>query len=215
MSHYECLLPSEAISNIIATFPAIIRYTNDRMDSEQERQLIEKAKTDIEAFGQLYDEYYSRIFSYILKRTAGIDMAQDITSEVFSKALNNLHRFHWRGIPFSAWLYRIANNEIANHFRKNGHRQLELDKISNSIDYAEPSSESEFLAAEAELKRHEDFLMLHENIARLATRYQEVITLRYFEEKQINEIAEILGKREGTVKSLLHRGLEKLRNSMR
>ncbi len=184
------------------------------MDSEQERQLIERAKADIDAFGQLYDEYYSRIFGYVLKRTAGIDSAQDITSEVFFKALNNLHKFRWRGIPLSVWLYRIANNEIANHFRKNGHQPLELDKISNSIDYSEPSSESELLASEAELKKHEDFLILHKSIARLSTRYQEVITLRFFENKQIHEIAEILGKREGTVKSLLHRGLGKLRKAM-
>ncbi|MGD9143198.1 MAG: sigma-70 family RNA polymerase sigma factor [Dehalococcoidia bacterium] len=184
------------------------------MDSEQERQLVETARTDINAFGQLYDEYYSRIFSYILKRVAGIDPAQDITSEVFFKALKSLHKFRWRGVPFSAWLYRIANNEIANHFRRNGHRRLELDTVTNSVDYSEPSPEDEVLTAEAELKKHEDFLALHESIARLAIRYQEVIVMRYFENKRIREIAEILGKREGTVKSLLHRGLEKLRKSM-
>jgi RNA polymerase sigma-70 factor (ECF subfamily) len=184
------------------------------MDSEQERQLIERAKADMNAFGQLCDEYYSQILGYVLKRTARIESAQDITSEVFFKALKNIHRFRWRGIPFSAWLYRIANNEIANHFRKNGHRQAGLDAISNSIEYSEPSPESEFLAAEAELKKHRDFLILHKSIARLSTRYQEVITLRFFENKLIYEIAEILEKREGTVKSLLHRGLKKLRKLM-
>jgi RNA polymerase sigma-70 factor (ECF subfamily) len=199
---------------IIATFPVKIRYISGSMDSEQERQLVETARTDINAFGQLYDEYYSRIFSYILKRVAGIDPAQDITSEVFFKALKSLHKFHWKGVPFSAWLYRIANNEIANHFRRNGHRQLELDTVTNSVDYSETSPEDETLAAEAELKKHEDFLALHESITRLAVRYQEVIVMRYFENKRVREIAEILGKREGTVKSLLHRGLEKLRKSM-
>ena len=185
------------------------------MDLEQEKNLVERAKNDIEAFGQLYDTYYSQILGYVLKRTANIEFTQDITSEVFFKALNSLQKFQWRGVPFSAWLYRIANNEISNHFRKNGKRQLELDKISNSITYSEPSSESEVLAAENELKKYEDFLILHENIARLPARYQEVIVLRFFENKRIHEIAEILGKREGTVKSLLHRCLEKLRKSMR
>ena len=184
------------------------------MELEQEKQLVGRAKNDPVAFGELYDRYYSRILGYIIKRTANIELAQDITSEVFFKALNNLHKFHWRDIPFSAWLYRIANNEIANHFRKNGQRQLDLEKISNSMAYAELSPESELLAAEAELKKHEDFLILHRNIAKLSNRYQEVISLRYFENKRINEIAEILGKQEGTIKSLLHRGLEKLRKAM-
>ena len=78
-----------------------------------------------------------------------------------------------------------------------------------------PSSEEELLEAEAELKRYEQYLALHDNIYRLDIKYQEVITLRFFENKQINEISEILGKREGTIKSLLHRGLKKLRELMK
>ena len=181
---------------------------------EYEKQLVERAKVDIKAFGELYDEHYSRIFGYVLKRTASVASAEDITSEVFFKALNNLHKFHWKGVPFSAWLYRISNNEIANHFRKNGHRQLELDTVSNSLDYSLPSSESELLDAEAELKKHGDFLLLHECIRKLPIGYQEVIVLRFFEKKRIREIAEILGKREGTVKSLLYRCLAKLKKLM-
>jgi RNA polymerase sigma-70 factor (ECF subfamily) len=184
------------------------------MDLDQEKLLVEQAKGDIEAFGKLYDIYYPRIFGYIIKRTAGIDAALDITSEVFFKALKNLQQFQWRGVPFSAWLYRIANNEVANYYRGNGHQQHELDIISNSIDFSEPSSESEFIVAETELARKQQFLELHIHISSLAMKYQEVITLRYFEGKLIYEIAEILGKREGTVKSLLHRGLKKLRKIM-
>lgn len=185
------------------------------MDLEQEKHLVERAKSDIEAFGELYDRYYSPILGYALKRTASIEVAQDVTSEVFFKALNKLRQFQWRGIPFSAWLYRIANNEIANHFRRNGRRPLGLDSISNATASSEPSSESGLLAAEDELKKCEDFLVLQENMAKLPTRYQEVIALRFFENKRIHEIAEIFGKREGTVKSLLHRGLERLRRAMK
>jgi len=89
-----------------------------------------------------------------------------------------------------------------------------LEEIPDSITPSNPSIESEVLEAEEELRRHEDFLLLHENIAKLSIKYQEAITLRFFENKQIKEIAEILGKREGTVKSLLHRGLEKLKKLM-
>jgi RNA polymerase sigma-70 factor (ECF subfamily) len=79
------------------------------MNVEQERELVERAKSNREAFGELYDQYYSRIFGYVLKRTANIEVAEDVTSEVFFKALKNLRQFRWRGVPFSSWLYRIAN----------------------------------------------------------------------------------------------------------
>jgi len=184
------------------------------MDLKQEKELVERAKNDTEAFGELYDQYYSKILGYVLRRTASIEIAQDVTSDAFFKALKNLGQFRWRGVPFSSWLYRIATHEIANYFRKSKHRQSCLEEVSNSISISNPSAETELLEAEAELKRREDFLILHENISKLSVKYQEVITLRFFENKQVKEIGEILGKREGTVKSLLHRGLEKLRKLM-
>ena len=184
------------------------------MDLEQEKALVERAKGDTKAFGELYEQYYSRIFGYVLRRTASIEVAQDVTSEVFFKALKNLGQFRWRGVPFSSWLYRIATNEIANYFRKSKPWQFSLEEVSNPISFSNPSTEAELLEAEAELKRHEDFLALHEDISKLPLKYQEVIVLRFFEDKQLKEIGEILGKGEGTVKSLLHRGLEKLRKFM-
>ncbi len=184
------------------------------MDLEQEKELVEKAKNDTQVFGELYDQYYPKIFGYVLRRTASIDVAQDVTSEVFFKALKNLGQFCYRGFPFSSWLYRIATNEIANYFRKNKREKFCLEEAFNSVSISNPSAETELLEAEAELKRHEDFLILHENLSKLSVKYQEVITLRFFENKQVKEIGEILGKREGTIKSLLHRGLEKLRKLM-
>jgi len=182
-----------------------------KMNVEQERELVERAKNDAEAFVELYDQYYSQIFGYVLKRTASIEVAEDVTSEVFFKALKNLKQFRWRGVPFSSWLYRIATNEIANYFTKSKPWQFSLEEVSNSISFSGPSTETELIQAEAELRRHEEFLTLHENISKLQLKYQEVIVLRFFEDKQLKEIGEILGKREGTIKSLLHRGLEKLR----
>ena len=184
------------------------------MDLEQEKALVERAKDDAEAFGELYDEYYNPIFGYVLRRTATIEVAQDVTSEVFFKALRNLRQFHWRGVPFSSWLYRIATHEIANYFRGSKRRQIRLGEVSNSISISNPSAETELLQAEAELRRREEYRALHESISRLPLKYQEVIILRFFENKQLKEIGGILGKKEGTIKSLLHRGLEKLRKFM-
>jgi len=88
-----------------------------------------------------------------------------------------------------------------------------LEEIPDSITPSNPPID-EVIEAEEELRRHEDFLLLHENISKLPIKYQDVITLRFFENKQIKEIGEILGKREGTIKSLLHRGLKKLKKLM-
>ncbi len=183
------------------------------MNLKEDKELIKEAKRNPEVFGELYDKYYSRIFSYTLKRTANLEIAQDITSETFFKALKKLWQFRWRNIPFSSWLYRIASNEIANYFRKNKYKPISLEKIPEPITVSNPSIE--ILEAEQELKKHQDFLMLRKEISKLPIKYQEVITLRFFEKKQIKEIAEILGKRGGTIKSLLSRGLEKLKNSVK
>jgi len=183
------------------------------MNPNDEKDLIKKAQKEPEVFGKLYDKYYPQIFGYILKRVADLEIAQDITSETFFKALKNLWKFRWKNISFSAWLYRIANNEIANYFRKNKKYSISLDKLKEKgfepISLHNP--ETEFLKAQEELKKHQDFLKIQEKISQLPIKYQEVIILRFFEKKKVKEIAEILGKKEGTIKSLLHRGLEKLK----
>lgn len=179
------------------------------MTLEEEKNLVERAKKDEQVFGLLYDEYYSRIFGYVLRRTADLDVAQDVVSETFLKALKNLGKFRWQNIAFGSWLYRIASNEIVNFFRKRK-PTIPLDKISD------PASAGDHLQgiiqAQEKLAEHQDFLAVQKQISGLDTKYQEVISLRFFEKKQIKEIAQILGKNEGTIKSLLHRGLEKLRN---
>lgn len=88
------------------------------MNSNDEKELIKRAQKESEAFAKLYDKYYPQIFGYILKRVANLEIAQDVTSETFLKALKNLWKFRWKNISISSWLYRIANNEIANYFRK-------------------------------------------------------------------------------------------------
>ncbi|MEL7563180.1 sigma-70 family RNA polymerase sigma factor [Dehalogenimonas sp. 4OHTPN] len=172
------------------------------MNIEEEKSLVELAKTDAAAFGALYDEYYRKIFGYALRRTANLQHAQDVTSEVFFKALKSINSFHWRKIPFSAWLYRIASNEVANCFRRNSHYQSSLIPDVAIVDD---------LSVKDEFQRCDDFLLVHQYVMKLPQKYQEVIALRYFEDKTIEDIAAILGKPENTVKSLLRRGLGKLR----
>jgi RNA polymerase sigma-70 factor (ECF subfamily) len=186
------------------------------MDLSEERELVRQAQKAPDAFAELYDRYYPGIFGYCLRRTANLEIAQDITSETFLKALKKLWQFRWRNISFSSWLYKIATNEINQYFRKAEYKKsVSLEELQEQgfepVSSHDP--ESELIEAQEELSQYQDFLEIQVRIVELPVKYQEVITLRFFEKKQIKEIAEILGKKEGTIKSLLHRAVEKLREA--
>ncbi len=186
------------------------------MDLGEEKKLVRQARKSPDAFAQLYDQYYPKIFGYVLRRSANIEAAQDITSETFLKALAKLWQFRWRSVSFSSWLYKIATNETNQYFRRAEYKKsISLEELQEH-GFELPAAhdpESELIEAEEELKQHQDFLEIQAKIAQLPAKYQEVIALRFFEKKQIKEIAEILGKREGTIKSLLHRAVERLRET--
>lgn len=183
------------------------------MDIAKEKQIIEKAKSDPEAFGRLFDKFYRPIFNYTLRRTSDIEAAKDITSLTFFKALKNLGKFRWQNVSFSAWLYRIATNEINNFYRKKKNRiRVSLEKIPEL--QSGDSADGDYRLAEAELESKRDFKRLHEHIKKLRPAYQTVISLRFFEKKKISEICAITGKGQGTVKSRLHRALKELKGNM-
>jgi len=185
--------------------------STDQLRSEED--LVKRAQHGSEGFAELYEIYYQRIFNYALKRTANVQLALDITSITFLKALSQIKKYRWRDVPFAAWLYRIASNEINDHYRREGGRRVtsieSIAELADTGDYAD-----EINHAEEELNRHEEFILLHKKISELPFIYQEVIALKFFERKKIREMVKILGKKEGTIKSLLHRGIEKLREKM-
>jgi len=187
------------------------------MNLSQEQQLIEQAKTDASAFGLLFDAYYEPIYGYCLKRLGTVEVAQDITSETFYKALQKIHRFTWRGISISAWFYQIANNEMRMYFRRNRHFTISLDVLYDQTGYEPISAHdllAETIAAQEMIDRKSHFLLAQRHLAALPVKYQEVITLRYMENKKHSEISQILCKKEGTVKSLLSRGIALLRKRL-
>lgn len=184
------------------------------MDLNQEKELIDRAKSDPEAFGIIFDKYHSAIFGYVLRRTANVEVARDIAAETFLRAFKNLSRFRWQGISISSWLYRIASNETISYFRHKKYEGESLDELLEITGFEVPDSKDfveEILSAEKELERHREFLRIQKLLEHLPEKYQEVIALRFFENKKTREIAEILNKNEGTIKSLLSRGLEQLR----
>ena len=186
------------------------------MELNEEKELIKQAQKDPEVFGRIFDEHYSKIFGFVLKRTGNLEVAQDITSETFFKALKKLWQFQWRNVPFSSWLYKIATNEINSYFRKGKYKSVSLEHLQEKgfDPVGSQNPHAELVEAEDKIKLHKDFLNCRERIGRLDIKYQEVIALRFFEKKQIKEISEILEKAEGTVKSLLSRGLDKLYDLM-
>jgi len=181
------------------------------MPLDHDEELIRRVKQDPQAFAFIYDQHYHSIFSYAFRRLANYEAARDITAETFLKALQKIGAFEWRSIPISAWLFRIATNEINLYFRQAKYRPACLDMNLHRYLHYEEGIETEKAALEQALKESNDFLMIQKQLLSLDMKYQEVVALRFFEEKSIRDISTILGKKGGTVKSLLSRGLEKLR----
>jgi RNA polymerase sigma-70 factor, ECF subfamily len=171
-----------------------------------------------ETFGSLYERLYPQIFGYVYRRVLNWETAEDLTGETFLKAFRNFWRFRWSSVPINAWFYRIATNEVNLYFRKGrltrnfSLTQLREEQGFDAVDTKTTDAEKQ--AAERELQRSQDFVVVQFQVKRLPAKYQDVIALRYFEGKSIREIAQILGKREGTVKSLLSRGLNQLRKKL-
>lgn len=181
-----------------------------------EEQLINEIKKNPERFRSVYDAHYQRIFNYCLKRTNDFNASKDIAAETFLKAFLNIQRFKWKGIPLVSWLYRIATNETNLHFRSKKYRPTVLSELGSiqATQVSKPDLLKEKEMAERELQRHETFLKVHETVAKLPIKYQEVIALKYFERLKIREISKVLDKPEGTVKSLLSRGINLLKQQL-
>ena len=171
---------------------------------DEDKVLIAEAKVNPAVAGKLYDKYYSEILSYIYHCTLDGNVTEDLTSNVFLAAFRHLGRFKWRQIPFKAWLYRIATNEVRMHWRR--------QKRIVTIDETTCRLVSNELAGSENVAIQEEYKLLHKALSELKLKYRTIIILRYFEDKAIAEICQITGKKEGTIKSQLHRGLAKLQD---
>ena len=177
-----------------------------------ETELLQKIKNNSENFSELFRLYYKQIFSYIFRRTGNFDDTADIAADTFYKAYKYISRFFYKGISIKVWLYRIATNEVNQYYR---HKQKH-HSIFERIDFDNKPAFNQYLTEdkkemEAELQNHQQYLEVLTQLKTLPVKYQEVISLRYFEGKSNKEIVEILDINEGTLKSLLSRGVEKLR----
>lgn len=167
-----------------------------------ERLLIEAAQNDPSHFAELYENNFDRVYAYIARRVRNREEAEDLTAEVFHRALSNLGHFEWRGVPFAAWLLRIASNTLAN-------RWMRIAKGPEVISEAEPTAEP---GADPALERQ---IILSQLVQRLPADQRLVILRRFVDQRGVREIAAELGRTEGAIKQLQFRALKNLRASMR
>ena len=176
---------------------------------KEEIALIDAARTDPAAFGKLYSRYVEKIYSYIFYRTGSAKDAEDLTGKVFFKAMSNIKSYKHMGLPFSAWLYRIAHNLVANYHRDRSRKtEVSLDHVPGEIL---PQAE---LQPEPHVVRNQEVENLLVFIHELADNRQELLILKFVDQLSNIEIGKIMRKSEGAIKSLYHRTLLELREKM-
>ena len=180
--------------------PSLYHQSDTRIQSEL--RIIEKSKKNPNHFGPLYKQYHENIFRYIIKRVDDVEVAYDITSNVFVKALTNIHKYEFRGVPFSSWLFRIAKSELYQSFRdKKARRTVSIDKVIVA-DLFEEFEES--FNEERKEKLIEALRLINEKDLAL-------IELRYFERRSYREIGEIISVTENNAKVKTFRALQRLK----
>lgn len=177
------------------------------IEYDEEEMLGRAARGDREAFGALYERYVERIFNYVYYRTGNLHDAEDLSARVFQRAMNHIHNYTDRGVPFSAWLYRIAHNLVANWHRDRSRKQ----EIALSELAVVPSSEDR---PETVLVRSQDQDSLMRLIRQLPAERQALLILKFVENLSNAEIGQIMGRSEGAIKSLYHRTLLALRDEL-
>lgn len=172
-----------------------------------EEELIERAKKDPVAFGVLYERHVDQIYQYIFYRTGNRQDAEDLTARTFFRALDKIDGYTYRGVPFSAWLYRIAHNLVANWHRDRRHRHLiPLDELVLKT--------SGRRAPERLVERNEREHALRQAISGLRGDRQQLLILKFAEGMSNAEIGKVMGRSEGAIKSLYHRTLVALRKDL-
>ena len=167
-----------------------------------ERLLIEAAQKDPARFADLYEIHFGRVYAYVVRRVQDRAEAEDVTAEVFHQALANLKRFEWRGIPFSAWLSRIAANLISDRWQRSRREVTDDDAIGSAQ------------VSPAEIEEVERRATLFRLVDTLPAEQKRVVVLRFVKLKSIKEVASAIRKTEGAVKQLQFRALSTLKARM-
>jgi RNA polymerase sigma-70 factor (ECF subfamily) len=180
------------------------KYTLTQQAIEEEWTLIQAAQTNPSRFGVLYNRYYEQIFRFIYQRTADEDLCADLCAQTFIKAMQNLSKYSYKGVPFSAWLYTIASNEINQYFRKSNKSRvvtLEDNYVNTIKDEMDDKVELEI-----------NIVRLEKVLKKLKPDEIQMIELRFFEKRPFKEVGDILAMTENNAKVKVHRIILKLKD---
>jgi len=183
---------------------------------ENEKEILERAKTDPLAFGELYDFYYKPIFGFLYSRMGHAETAKDLTNETFFQALKNFKKYKPRKTAsFKSWLFAIAVAQSANYYRKKSKLfEVTTEEAPELVDKEEYRPDIAYqMGEDAELLRSQ-IRLLHETMKQLDQKQQNILSLRYFAHMSVPEISQTLGIKEGTIKSHIHRALKRLQMLM-
>ena len=174
---------------------------------ENEAELVERAKTDDQAFTILYDFYFPKIYGYIYKRVGNFDLAEDLVSATFLKVFTYLGRYNNRGYSFSAWVYRIATNNLIDHYRKAGRKKIV------PLEQAEHIQDEHVDSPDTAVVRLQDRELVQRALEDVPEKYQKVLHLKFFADQSNEEIAEALEISENNVRVITFRALKSFQAS--
>lgn len=184
------------------TMEVVSKYHATREDMLQEQVLVDEAKNDPARFQALYNKYYERIFLFVWQRMDDKEVAHDVTSQVFLKAMQNLYKYEFKGVPFASWLYRIAKSEVYTVFRQQQAQRTVNIETSGLRDMAD----------ELEDDKYAPYIdILKEAVTELEEEDIQFVEMRFFEKRAFKEIADIFGITENNAKVKTYRILEKLK----
>jgi RNA polymerase sigma-70 factor (ECF subfamily) len=180
----------------------VSKYHATREEMLQEQLLVDEAKREPARFQALYNKYYERIFLFVWQRMDDKEVAHDVTSQVFLKAMLNLHKYEFKGVPFASWLYRIAKSEVYTVFRQQQAQRtvnIETSGLADMVDEMEEDKYGPYIG------------ILKEAVTELEEDDMQFIEMRFFEKRAFKEIADIFGITENNAKVKTYRILEKLK----
>lgn len=181
------------------------RFKKER--AAEERRLIEAAQGDRAAFADVYEKYFLLVYAYVARRTRSRDETEDLTADVFRKAIENISKFKWTGAPFAAWLFRIASNLIADRAKRIARdANLPLSELTTTAAGA-----SQWQIEFESIERQAKLLQL---VDELNDDQRRVVVMRFAEDRSIRDIADALNRSEGAVKQLQFRALKNLRSKL-
>lgn len=180
-------------------------YHQTRDEILEEEKIIRAAIQDPQHFEAIYNKYFIDIYKYVLLRVGNEMVADDVVSRVFVKAIDKLPKYKFKGVPFSAWLYRVAFTEIANTFRKKKAEKVVTVPVEDFNHIMHENNMEEILEKEALIK------VVKKAIQDLDEKQIELLEMRFFEQRSFKEMAEILEITEGNAKVSTHRAIKKVK----